>query len=107
MHAWAAAMLAPSSAPPGLDEGDVVPLEHDPAQHLLRLPLQMHLGGFVQNQVHVLVEADYMSFNPGVNVLVEPDGHSGPVLQVPEDQVDGLHHHLLDLLTASVGHPPC
>ena len=31
----------------GLDERDVVPLEHDPAQGLLGVPLQVHLGGVV------------------------------------------------------------
>ena len=48
----------------GLDERDVVPLEHDPAQGLLGVPLQVHLGRVVQHQVHVLVETHDVSLDP-------------------------------------------
>ena len=91
----------------GLDEGDVVSLRHDPPELLACVPLQVDLRGVVQHQVHVLVEPDNVTLNPGVNVLVELDRNPGPVLQVPEDQVDWLHHHLLDLLTTTVRHPEC
>ena len=48
-----------------------------------------------------------MSLDSGVDVLVQPDGDEGSVLQVSEDEVDGLHHHLLNLLSAAVTHPHC
>lgn len=48
----------------GLDEGDVVPLQHDPAQLLAGVPLQVHLRGVVQHQVHVLVETDDVTLDP-------------------------------------------
>ena len=41
---------------------------------------------------------------PCVDILIEPDRDPGPVLEVAEDEVDGLHHHLLDLLAAAVAH---
>ena len=62
-----------------------------------------------------------MPLNAGVDILIQPDTNAGPVLKVPEenlkwtwdkkkeyrepeDQVDGLDHHLLHLLTAAVRH---
>ena len=65
-----------------LDEGDVVPLEHDPAQGLAGVPLGVHLGRLVQHQVHVLVKSDNLSLDPCVDVLVEPDNHPSSVLQI-------------------------
>ena len=41
---------------------------------------------------------------PCIDILIEPDRDPGPVLEVAEDEVDGLHHHLLDLLAATVAH---
>lgn len=38
-----------------------------------------------------------MSLYPEVGVLVQPNLHAGPVLEIAEDQVDGLDHHLLHL----------
>ena len=46
-------------------------------------------------------------FNPGVHVLVQPDHDDRPVLQVSEDKIDGLNHHLLNLLLATVAHLVC
>ena len=48
----------------GLDEGDVVPLEHDPAELLGGVPLHVHLRRVVQHQVHVLVEAHDVALDP-------------------------------------------
>ena len=45
-----------------------------------------------------------MDMVPCVDILIQPDGDPGPVLEVAEDEVDGLHHHLLDLLAATVAH---
>merc|ERR1719341_1819102 len=84
----------------GLDERDVVPLQHDPAQLLL----SVHLRGVVQHQVHVLIKSRDVTLNPCIDILIEPDRDSGPVLEVAEDEVDGLHHHLLNLLAATVAH---
>ena len=73
--------------------------------HLLPGPvLDVALAGVVQDEVHVLVEADDAAFHPGVDVLVEPDGDEGPVLEVAEDQIDRLDHHLLDFGDALVSH---
>ena len=88
----------------GLDEGDVVALEHDPADLLLRPVLDVNLAGLVQHQVHVLVEPDDVALHTGVDVLVEPDRDQGSALQVSEDQVDGLDHHLLHFRGALVSH---
>ena len=85
-----------------LDERDVVALEHDPADLLPRPLLEVHLGRVVHHQVHELVEADDVALDARVDVLVEPAEDALPVLQEAEDQVDGLHHHLLDLLSALV-----
>ena len=41
---------------------------------------------------------------PCIDILIEPDRYPGPVLEVAEDEVDGLHHHLLNLLAATVAH---
>ena len=87
-----------------LDEGDVVALQHDSPDLLPGPVLDVALAGVVQDEVHVLVEADDAAFHPGVDVLVQPDGDEGPVLKVAEDQVDGLDHHLLDLGDARVSH---
>ena len=88
----------------GLDEGDVVALEHDSADRLLRSVLDVNLAGLIQNQVHVFVEADDVALHAGVDVLVEPNGDQGSALEVAEDQVDGLDHHLLYFRGALVSH---
>ena len=44
------------------------------------------------------------SILPRVDIFIEPNGDPGPVLEVAEDEVDGLDHHLLNLLAASVAH---
>ena len=106
-----------------LDESDVVPLEHDPAQRLAGVPLGVHLRGLVQHEVHVLIKTDNLPLNPRVDILVEPDNHASSVLKIPtenecflnllvrmktftlpKNQVDWLHHHLLHFLSSSVRH---
>ena len=106
-----------------LDEGDVVPLEHDPTQGLAGVPLRVLLCGLVQDEVHVLIKTDNLSLDPCIDVLVEPDHHPCSVLQIsttnqsglfvlsqmreftlPKNQVDWLYHHLLHFLASSVGH---
>ena len=64
MYTLRAPFSPPGPGPPalfcavfGLDEGDVVPLEHDPFERLPGVPLEVDLNCFVQDQVHVLVEA--------------------------------------------------
>jgi len=92
----------------GLDERDVVALEHDPSQLLPAVRLHVHLDGVVQHEVHVLVEAHDAAVDAQVHLLVEPDLDAGAVLQVAEDEVDGLNHHFLHLLSASlVSHDDC
>ena len=41
---------------------------------------------------------------PCVDILIEPDRDPCPVLEVAEDEVDGLDHHLLNFLAATVAH---
>jgi len=77
-----------------LDDCDVVSLEHDPSQLSLRLLFGVELHGFVQHQVHVLIKADNVALNAGVHLLVHPDTDSGTILEVPENEIDGLHHCL-------------
>jgi len=88
----------------GLDAGDVVTLEHDAFQGLAGVTLQVDLDSVVQDQVHVLVEPGDDALNPGVDILVQPHSHNCTVLEVSKDEVDGLHHHLLNLLSAAVTH---
>ena len=106
----------------GLDESYVVPLQHDPAKLLLSVPFGVHLWGVVQHQVHVLVESRDVTLDsehwtirsgcivaslkktPCVDILIEPDRDPCPVLEVAEDEVDGLDHHLLNFLAATVAH---
>ena len=80
-----------------MDERDVVAFEHDPTDLLPRPLLEVHLGRVVHDQVHELVEADDVALDARVDILVEPAKDAFPVLQEAEDEVDGLHHHLLDL----------
>jgi hypothetical protein len=69
----------------GLDEGDIVPLDHDPSERLPRVTLQMDLIGIIQDEVHVLVESGDDSLNAGVHVLVQPQGHHCPVLETTQE----------------------
>ena len=39
-----------------LDDGNVVALQHDPAELPLRVLLQVNFGRFVQHEVHILVK---------------------------------------------------
>lgn len=90
-----------------LDQDDVLAFQKD-ASHRFALLLTVavfrhrHLERVVQHEVHVLVEADDVTLDPGAGVLRQPDGDPGPVLQVPEDQVYRLDQHFLHLL---VRHP--
>lgn len=77
-----------------LDEANVVTLEHDTSESLALLHvLDVVFFGIVENQVHVLVEADNRTFNSEVDVLEDPDTNSRAILEVSEDQIDGLDHH--------------
>ena len=51
-----------------LDDGDVVPLEHDPSQLSLRLLLGVQLHGLVQHEVHVLVETHDVALDAGIHL---------------------------------------
>merc|ERR1719384_234231 len=87
-----------------LDQGDVVSLEHDPAQLLARVPLGVDLCGLIQDEVHVLIKTDNLSLDPCIDILVEPYHYSSSVLQISKNQVDWLHHHLLHFLASTVRH---
>ena len=54
----------------GLDERDVVPLQHDPAQLFLSVPLRVHLRGVVQHQIHVLVKSRDVALNPAYRTML-------------------------------------
>ena len=87
-----------------LNQGNVVPFQHDSSDFFHRVSLQVNFGSFVQDQIHVLVKPDDVSFNSGVNVFVEPHGDPRSVLKEAKNQVDGLNHNLLDLLWTLVRH---
>ena len=44
-------------------------------------------------------------FYPHIHLLIQPDLNPRPILQVSEDEVDGLHHHFLHLLASGRGTP--
>ncbi|GMS89406.1 hypothetical protein PENTCL1PPCAC_11581 [Pristionchus entomophagus] len=83
------------------DESDVVSLEEDSSNLVTALRLHVHLFSLVQHDVHVLVESYDVSLNAVGGVLIQPYLDSCPVLQVSEDEVDGLDHHLLHFSSAS------
>ena len=105
-----------------LDQSDVVSLEHYSSQLLLCMSLHVALAGIIQNQIHVLIKTNNLSLYPCVHILVQPDNYPGSVLEIsknvmilkktakfiviflPENEVYRLHHHLLNFLTATVGH---
>merc|ERR1719232_767253 len=87
-----------------LDQSDVVSLEHYSSQLLLCMSFHVALAGIIQNQIHVLIKSNNLSLYPCVHVLVQPDNYPGSVLEISENEVDRLHHHLLNFLTATVGH---
>jgi hypothetical protein len=80
-----------------LNQADVIALQEDAADFLARVLLQKNLFGIVQNEIHVLVEADDVTFDACRRLFVEPDLNARSILQVAKDQVDRLHHHLLNL----------
>ena len=51
-----------------LDDGDVVSLQHDPAQFALRHLLGVQLDCVVQDQVHVLVETNDEALDAGIHL---------------------------------------
>ena len=67
-------------------------------------PLQVNFTCLIQNQIHVLVESNNMPLDPRIHIFIQPNRHQCPVLKVPENQIDGLNHNFLNLLTASVTH---
>lgn len=89
-----------------LDNSDVVAFKHDAPQRSSVHRFNVQFLSIIQHQVHVLIEADNVALNSEPHVLVEPHLHSGSVLQVSEDQVDGLHHHFLHFLRF-ISHREC
>lgn len=45
----------------------------------------------------------YVAFNSVCNVFIQPYLNSWPILEIPEDKIDGLNHHFLHF-TASSSH---
>ena len=69
------------------DEWDVVALEDDAADLFAGAALlQVHLLRLVQHSVHVFIEADDLSLDAEVGVLVEPDLHPWLSLEELVDQ---------------------
>eukprot|EP00307_Rebecca_sp_RCC1486_P001825 CAMPEP_0119417400 /NCGR_PEP_ID=MMETSP1335-20130426/15705_1 /TAXON_ID=259385 /ORGANISM="Chrysoculter rhomboideus, Strain RCC1486" /LENGTH=103 /DNA_ID=CAMNT_0007442575 /DNA_START=346 /DNA_END=653 /DNA_ORIENTATION=+ len=89
-------MYAVSSLVHTHQEGDIVALEQDAANVSSRLLLAVHLFSVIKHKVHKLVEADDAPFDAQIGLLVEPHLYPRLVLQVPEDQVNGLGHHFLN-----------
>lgn len=82
-----------------LDQCDVVALEKDPADVSFKVSLDVHFLNVVQDEIHVFVESDDDSLKTKVDDIVEPDLDADFLLEKAEDKVDGLHHHLLHLVT--------
>lgn len=89
-----------------LDEANVVALQHDTTEGpAFRCGLDVVFFSVIENEIHVLVESNDSSFDSQVDVLEDPDANSRAVLEVTEDQVDGLHHNYEHekLLTLATG----
>lgn len=82
---------------------NVVAFKHYSTQLSSILRFHVILLCVVQNQIHVLIESDNVTLDSEIHVLIKPHLHSGPVLEVSEDEVDRLDHHLLHFLRF-VGH---
>merc|ERR1719494_482232 len=81
-----------------LNESNVISFQQNPSQLFPGLILDMNLKRVIQHKVHVLIEPDYVSLNTKVVLFVQPDLNASSILQVSEDQVDRLYHHLLNFL---------
>ncbi|GAU97596.1 hypothetical protein RvY_08869 [Ramazzottius varieornatus] len=87
-----------------MDECDVVSFEKDFPDRPSCLRLHVKFFSLIQNEVHVFVKSDDDSFDPHLGVLVQPNLHSCFLLEITENQVDGLHHHLLYLVATFERH---
>lgn len=80
-----------------LYERDVVTLEHDPSKLFSVLRFYVVFLGVVENEIHVLVETDYVTLDSQIDVLKQPYLDAGTILKISEYQVYGLYHNLLYL----------
>lgn len=83
------------------DERDVLAFQQNLANGLPLLRLDVHFLRVFENQVHVLIEANDVAFDAHCHIFGEPHLNASAVLQIAKDEVDGLDHHLLDLLRRS------
>lgn len=81
-----------------LNQGDVLSFEQNAPDRFVGVRLHVIFGRIFQHQIHVLVEADDVTFDAHVDIFIQPNLNLGSILQISEDQIDGLHHNLLDLL---------
>ena len=80
------------------NESDVLALEQDPSHPFAHIGLRVDFIGLAQDKVHVLIEAHDFALDSHRWVICQPHLNASFVLQITEDQVNGLYHHLLDLL---------
>jgi hypothetical protein len=77
-----------------LNETDIVAFEHNATESLaLGHCLDVVLFGIIKHQVHVFIKSNDCALNTAVDIFKDPDANTRAILKVPEDQVDGLHHH--------------
>lgn len=81
----------------GVDESDVVSFEKNSADLVASLRLHVHLLGFVEHDIHELVESDDVALETVGDILVQPDLDPSAVLEISEDEVHRLNHHFVEL----------
>lgn len=77
-----------------LNQANVVALQHNSTECLPLVDvLHVVFFGLVQHQIHVLIEANDGTLNAKVDILKDPYADARSILEVAENQVDGLDHH--------------
>ena len=78
-----------------LNKSDVVTFEQNSA-NLLSFSLLMDLFSFIDNKIHIFIEANDVSFNTCLNIFVQPNLYSSSSLQTSKDEINWLNHNFLN-----------
>ena len=62
----------------------------------------MNLFCIIYYEVHIHIKTSDTAFYPHIHLLIKPYLNPRSILQVSEDEIDGLHHHLLHLLALAL-----
>eukprot|EP00002_Diphylleia_rotans_P003848 TRINITY_DN1272_c0_g1_i1.p1 TRINITY_DN1272_c0_g1~~TRINITY_DN1272_c0_g1_i1.p1 ORF type:complete len:121 (+),score=14.88 TRINITY_DN1272_c0_g1_i1:267-629(+) len=79
----------------GLQQRDVVALQHDATQRLSGLLLERDFLSIIKHEVHVLIETHDDAFDAEISLLIEPNLNADFRLEHLEGDIDGLNHSLL------------